>query len=65
MRAQEGQEKHDKFLMSVLSNSLIAIFFIVGAGVVASVNWAAGVASAAGSLAVAYVAKLVIQSRGD
>lgn len=63
MQVQETQEKQDKFLLSVVASSLTAIFFIVGIGVVGSGNWAAGVASAAGSLAVAYVAKLVIQGR--
>lgn len=64
MQGEEAQEKHDKFLMNVVGSTFTTIFFIVGAGVVGSAgHWAAGIASAAGSLSVAYVAKLVVQSR--
>ena len=63
MQVQDAQEKQDRFLFGVLAGTITAIFFTVGMGVVASANWPAGVASAAGSLAIAYIAKLVIQSR--
>lgn len=63
MQVDDVQEKHDKFLMSVVGGAFTTIFFIVGAGVVGSQNWAAGVAAAAGAFSVAYVAKLVIENR--
>ena len=69
MQASETTAKEDAFLQNVLGNSLVTIFFIACAGVIAAAGanggggWGVGIAAAAGCASVAYVAKLVIANR--
>lgn len=69
MEVPDTAAKNDAFLQSVLGNSLVVIFFIACAGVIAAAGadagggWGVGIAAAAGCASVAYVAKLVIANR--
>lgn len=64
MRTERAQDRHDRFLNGVAGVAFTVILFIVGFGVT-SASLGGGIGAAAGALAVAYVARLVIQSRTD
>lgn len=62
MGMEQARERHDRFLNGIAGVAFAVIAFIVVAGV-SSGTWGGGIGAAAGSLAVAYIAKLVVQSR--
>lgn len=62
-----GKQEQDRFLNRVVSNAFAAILFLVGMAMIGSASgsgaMAVGLAAAAGSASVAYIAKLVISAR--
>lgn len=68
MEATNDTAKKDTFLQGVMNGSLVTIFFLAGAGVIAAAGsdgsgLGVGIAAAAGCASIAYIARLVIAAR--